>query len=92
MRRHNDVPNGVSMERLGVIGSIAIVITLALLLAAWLLGARMQMTKVIELCEKGGKFYRLDANGDVPFRCTRVIDLPPSTTQGSSNVPPETNR
>lgn len=72
------------LKGFGFVCLVAIFITLLALFAAWTAGARMQMAKVIQLCEQGGKFYRLDAAGDTPYRCTRVIDYPPSTTEGST--------
>lgn len=78
----NQAVRNADMRRLGIIGTIAICATLVVIMVAVLTGMKIQMAKVLDLCEKGGTFYALDESGDTPYRCTRVIDYPPSITEG----------
>ena len=46
------------------------------------IGQIMATTTVHTLCDSGSTFHRLSRDGDVSYRCTRIIDYPP--TQGAT--------
>lgn len=64
-----------------IIAAIALALMVAVfLIITFALGALYQSKHFIASCEAGEKFYAL-GDPDVPYRCTRVTDYPP--TQGN---------
>lgn len=58
---------------------LAVLATIILVAFGATVGSRITTNKVHALCESGETFYRLSGDGDTPYRCTRVIDYPPTT-------------
>ena len=61
--------------------AVALICAIATLgITCFLLGANSQNRKFIAACEGGTTFWNLGET-DTPYRCTRVIDHPPTTTE-----------